>query len=108
MTKETSKRTVELVQTAVRGIVNGDKNHGWKQGDSLAAIEDVVANDVATFFEQPNADMTKYVLSDDAVAAINAFINPSAFRQVLETAKIINESADKKTKRPSLFEGFNA
>jgi hypothetical protein len=66
---------------AVNLQIGGDKHHGWGNKDSLAVIEAIVAKDV----EFHEGEAKTYTLSDEAIQFIGVVINPSAFRQQLES-----------------------
>lgn len=72
---------------AVIGQINDDRNHGWGAADSKAVIEAVIMEDVLQFREvKENADKV-YGPSAKAMELIGEVVNPSAFRQKLESAK---------------------
>jgi hypothetical protein len=66
---------------AVNTQIAGDKAHGWGNKDSLAVVEAIVSKDA----ELSEGDVTKYTLTDEALQFIGVVINPSAFRQQLES-----------------------
>lgn len=86
-------------KAAIDGQINGDRNHGWGQADSKAAIEAVVNEDAAL---SKCGDVTKFTLSDEALLIIDRFINPSACRQWLEDAKGMNRLNKSDRKRTSV------
>lgn len=81
---------LEAFQEAVKSQIGDNRNHGWGAKDSMAVIDAVVAADASEEIEklvkegkQPGA----YSLSAEATEFIEQVINPSAFRQKLESAK---------------------
>lgn len=69
-------------QQAVKAQIGGDKHHGWGADDSFAVIDSLCE------------------VEPEAEPFIRAVINPSAFRQVLESQKLLNEKPkDQKGRR---------
>lgn len=76
---KTGKDVSETFKASVESQINGDRKHGWGAKDSTNVIIDLasefggeLSGEVATAFEQ-------------CVAKV---VNPSAFRQYLESAKV--------------------
>lgn len=72
----------EAFQNAIKTAINGDKNHGWGANDSLAVIMAVIAEETGTSKEDLQG----------IEPLIKAVINPSAFRQTLESKGVLNKS----------------
>jgi hypothetical protein len=70
----------EAIATAVKSRINGNRAHGWGADDSLFALRSAIA---AEYDVEP---------SDAFMAAIKPLVNPSQFRQVLESAKLLDKS----------------
>lgn len=79
--KARGKALFAVFNGAVDGQIAGDKAHGWGNKDSIAVIESIVAEDAAL----SSGDVRQFTLSDEALAFIAAVVNPSAFRQQLES-----------------------
>lgn len=80
-------RLQKAFNEAVIGRIGDDRHHGWGAADSAEVIEVVIMEDVAIFREDKgNADKV-YGPSEAAMSLIGDVINPSAFRQKLESAK---------------------
>lgn len=79
-------KIVAAFRDAVKAQIGDDRNHGWGNEDSLAVIDAVVAAD-AEVAAEAGGTLEKYTLSDDAQFFVRKVVNPSAFRQVLETEK---------------------
>ena len=79
---------------AVMGQVGSDRKHGWGVDDSCVVIESLIA-EVLPEGETP---------SDEMMKLIKLVVNPSAFRQRLESAKrpdgqsVLAESKGKREK----------
>ena len=93
----------ETFKAGIRSIINGNKAHGWGQADSMAVIEDLLAEWADAFVRLPvlPPDATKEAVEarkvemadqaevrDAVLAGINQVVNPSAFRQWLESPKV--------------------
>lgn len=87
--KALGKALWAVLQATIDAQIGGNKDHGWGAKDSLAVIENIVAEDAAL---SKCGDVVKYSLSDEAMRMIAEVINPSAFRQQLEKAKRLNKS----------------
>ena len=90
----------EVFQRAVKAIVNGDKNHGWGNDDSVKVLIALIAD---------NAGCDEKDIADDAefVGALKEVVNPSQFRQKLETAGILAKGATRKEKVNNLLADFD-
>ena len=95
--KALGKALWAVLQATIDAQIAGDKNHGWGAKDSMAVVENIVAEDAAL---SKVGDVTKYVLSEEATRMIAEVINPSAFRQQLEKAKRLNKSEN--VRKPGL------
>ena len=87
--------TKQKFQAAVLARIGGNKNHGWGGEDSLTVILAIVKD----FYS--DAKMAGKEIDGDAKEQIKSLVNPSAYRQVLEDQKVLNESVkgSKKVKR---------
>lgn len=87
--------TTTEFQKAVLAQINGSKDHGWGQLDSLAVIKAVVKSATG-----------KDIAGEDELQ-IKQVINPSQFRQALEERKVLNESAKGSKRVKMAFMEFN-
>ena len=87
--------TKESFQRAVAKRINGDKNHGWGIEDSLAVVVDLLTDEGC----EPTAECQ---------CAIREVINPSQFRQKLETKGALNKQPSKKAFVESMLADFKA
>jgi len=85
-------------KASVETQINGDKQHGWGAKDSLAVVEDLLAEFAGEYAVKENA-----AIRDAVHRAIGKVINPSAFRQKLESKKMLDAS---KTSPRATFAGF--
>jgi hypothetical protein len=69
---------------AIKNRLNGDKDHGWGQDDSLFVLE--------VLWLSENGDAMPDTIREQCAR----FINPSACRQYLEGLKLLNKSEGKK------------
>lgn len=81
MTKEQKAALTKTFWDAVKSAIGGNKDHGWGKEDSLEVIETVIAEDASI----SEAEKGKYILSEEAMALVEAVVNPSQFRQTLES-----------------------
>lgn len=90
----------EVFLKAVKGCVAGDRKHGWGVDDSLEVILALIADE--------NGSDVKDIkeASPDLVKHIRMVINPSAFRQTLETKKILDETVGKKRASSDAFADY--
>lgn len=73
----------ETFRDAVKARINGNKAHGWGADDSMHVISELFKNETG----EP---------LDEAVAQfIRQVVNPSAFRQKLEDAKVLEAKPTK-------------
>lgn len=84
MEKILAEQIRETFQAAVVSQINGDREHGWVAADSMAVIEDVVAEDAKA------AKGAYKGLSPEAKQYIEYVINPSAARQSFERSGWLN------------------
>lgn len=89
----------------IDGQINGDRKHGWGAKDSMAVIENIVAEDAGL---SKCGDVTKYVLSEEATRIISTVVNPSAFRQQLEDPKGLNRLDKVEAKRTGSLKSMAA
>jgi hypothetical protein len=73
----------EKFQEQIKTQINGDKNHGWGADDSVAVILAVVAEETGTDVSDLSG----------IIPLIKAVVNPSQFRQSLESKSILNKAA---------------
>jgi hypothetical protein len=79
--KARGKALFGAFNAVVNAQIGGDKQHGWGNKDSMAVIESIVAEDAAL----NDGDVKQFTLSDEAMRIIALVVNPSAFRQQLES-----------------------
>ncbi len=81
MNNETLTKLQDVAKSTVLSQIGDNKQHGWGIDDSLAVIESVIAEDC----EIAGAGTAHTACpSEEAMALIKQFINPSAFRQTIE------------------------
>ena len=86
----------EAFQKAVKERIGNDKDHGWGQADSMHVIETLIVAECGVEKE----DIV------ELLDAINHVVNPSAFRQKLENAGILNKGSKVEKKASKLLEGW--
>jgi len=79
--KARGKALFSVFNGVVDSQIAGDKSHGWGNADSMAVIESIVAEDAAL----SDGDVKQFTLSEEAMKLIAIVVNPSAFRQQLES-----------------------
>lgn len=89
----------EVFQKAVKKRINGNKDHGWGVEDSLSVIIELVADNAGVEPKDLEAD-------PEFIEAIRNVVNPSAFRQRLENAGILNKGSKVERKASKLLEGW--
>lgn len=89
----------EVFQKAVKARINGNKDHGWGVEDSLRVIIALVADNAGVEPEDLEAD-------PEFIEAIRQVINPSAFRQRLENANILNKGSKVERRASQLLAGW--
>lgn len=82
----------EAWQSAVKAQINGDKQHGWGQQDSIAVIQAVLCNETGSSAEDLKPLM----------ALIEPLVNPSAFRQKLESQGVLAKSEKKQREKNAI------
>ena len=82
----------EAFNQGVKDAINGNKDHGWGADDSSGVIEGLIA------CEMPDG----HAPSPELMAYIKLLVNPSQFRQRLESKKVLNESTNKGRRGVSL------
>lgn len=87
---------IEVASRAVKAQINGNKDHGWGQDDSLAVIKALWEDNCGKPMDEGYAK------------AVARFINPSACRQWLESDKValLNKSGTKKARTDGWFAEF--
>ena len=100
MNSATLEKLQEVAKGTVISQINNDRKHGWGIDDSLAVIESVIAEDCDLAGEAAS----KACPSEEAVALIKQFINPSAFRQTIEG--ILLDEPEKKEKKSTVKLSF--
>ncbi len=85
--KQRGKALWATLISVVDAQIAGNRQHGWGAKDSMAVVENIVAED-ATFSKC--GDVAKFTLSEEALRIIGAVVNPSAFRQQLEAKDGLN------------------
>lgn len=74
---------------AIKDAIKGDRKHGWGVDDSMQVIESLIAED------GPDG----YAPSDRCLELIRSVVNPSAFRQQLESKEVNLLDKPKKAER---------
>ena len=80
---KTKQDVIETMKASIDAQIDGNKNHGWGQGDSMNVISDILEEFGREFTPEGNKDICQAVL-----AGINQIVNPSACRQWLESEKV--------------------
>jgi hypothetical protein len=83
---------------AVKAQIGGNKDHGWGADDSMAVIDQLIAENVAEITAAKG-------LPEELSGFIKGVINPSQCRQRLESKKILNKST-REQKMADIFGGF--
>ena len=86
---------IETFQNTVKACLNGNKEHGWGIDDSMKVIEACITKAIG---KEP---------SEELKMAIKEVVNPSQFRQKLETQGLLTKEAKKK-RTENLFSKFNS
>lgn len=81
---------------AVKSQLNGDKDHGWGQTDSMNAIEQLIMDCHEEIGKEKCAPL-------ELLAFINDLVNPSAFRQKLENKGLLNKKVGRAAKNEEYF-----
>jgi hypothetical protein len=90
----------EVFQTAVKHRINGDRKHGWGVDDSQAVI-------IALIADETGGDVKDIEANKEFCAALKEVINPSQFRQKLESAKILDKAPTREQRVDNLLADFN-
>ena len=88
----------EAAQAAIKARIAGNKNHGWGVEDSYAVVLAIVACETGA--EPKDLD------SPEFGALIKQLINPSQFRQKLETANVLEKTLTTRKAANSLTAGL--
>src|SRR5208283_4501559 len=98
--KKTAMDVVKTFKTAVRDSIDGNRNHGWGVKDSVAVIDCIISEFAPAWIGTPeptdeaakvgwNADCAeRSAIRTVAIESIARVVNPSAFRQYLESDKV--------------------
>lgn len=94
-----AEKVAKQFADVVKSAIGGDKNHGWGVEDSFEVIDVLIAE---------NADEIAKAkgLPEEVGVFIKQVINPSQFRQKLETKKILNKNVSKNEKIDDIFSAF--
>jgi len=84
----------EAFQNAVKSRIGGNKKHGWGNDDSVEVILAVVAEETGT----DKADL------QNLLPFIKVIVNPSSFRQALESTGVLEKTES--GKRSSAVKGL--
>jgi hypothetical protein len=77
---------------SITSAIGGDKDHGWGIDDSCEVIETLIAED------GPDG----YAPSEALMSYIKRVVNPSQFRQQLESAEQLNKSVKAEKRKAGL------
>lgn len=94
----------EICQKTIAARINGDKKHGWGVNDSLAVIVALISNETGEAYGEKDKDGN--VFGAELIAKIKEVVNPSQFRQKLESANLLDKSPDKAAKVESMLADF--
>ena len=83
---KTKQNVIETFEASVETQINSDKQHGWGAKDSLNVVRDILAE----FASEYTAAQPEIIEAVDT--AISKVINPSAFRQKLESKGMLAEN----------------
>ena len=100
---KTKQDVVETMKSSIATQIGGDRQHGWRQADSMAVIEDILA-EVADDFNSTESGGQE--LREAVLTGINQLVNPSACRQWLESKDQLAKSEGRKSKNAKLFAEF--
>jgi NTP pyrophosphatase (non-canonical NTP hydrolase) len=81
----------EVFAQAVKNQIGGNKDHGWGQKDSMGVIDELLAECSEQIAKDKGA-------SEELLSLIGQVVNPSAFRQTLERAKVLNKGEGRTAK----------
>ena len=104
-------KTVQMVgetfKASILNQIGGNRQHGWGQKDSLAVVEDMMAEFGASF---ASAEENDIAIVKAVMARIERVINPSACRQWLESEKmnLLDKSQGRGAAAKAGFDEFNA
>ena len=100
---KTKADVIETMKSSINAQINGKRDHGWGQADSVAVIEDLLAEFAGDFNNADNMEV-----HDAVMAGINQVVNPSACRQWLESKNVnlLDKQDSKATKSNKLFATF--
>jgi len=84
----------EAAKAAVEARVAGDKNHGWGADDSMAVIAAIWESEVGE------------AMPSEAAGRIREVVNPSAFRQKLESAGLLLASEVKRKVKDGILSDY--
>lgn len=99
---KTKADVVETMKSSIDSQIDGNRQHGWGQKDSMAVIGDMLA-EFSGEIAAKNNEVHQAVL-----AGINQLVNPSACRQWLESEKVdkLDKSEGRAAKATKLFAEF--
>ncbi len=103
--KQRGKALWSVYIATVDAQIAGNRQHGWVAADSMAVIENIVAEDAAL---SKCGDVAKFTLSAEALSFITAVVNPSGHRQQLEDPKGLNRLDKSENKRGGSLKGLAA
>ena len=89
---EAQEAVVETFAASVDAQLNGDKDHGWGATDSLAVIDDMLAEFAEAY---AGADETSVAIVEALKQGMGKVINPSVFRQKLESKGKLNKAVNR-------------
>ena len=101
---KTKQDVVETMKESIAAQIDGNRQHGWGQTDSMEVINDLLSEFAPTWAE-PQSEDRKAVI-EAVLAGINQLVNPSACRQWLESKDQLAKSEGRKSKSNKLFADF--
>lgn len=101
MNEALAKKLNVAAGEAVKSQIGGNKDHGWGNADSTAVIETLIMEAHEEIAAQKAAPI-------ELVNIIASFVNPSAVRQKLEAAKMLNVSEGRKAKATGWMDALKA
>lgn len=104
---KTTKEVGETFKSSITTQINSNRKHGWGQKDSMAVIEDMLAEFGGCF---ASAEENDIALAKAVMERINKLVNPSACRQWLESKEInlLDKSLGRDGKAKATFDEFAA
>jgi hypothetical protein len=84
---KTKQDVIETRRESIKAQINGNRQHGWGQNDSLAVISDILAEHGGSFAK--DAPMPESAeIREAVIGCLGKLVNPSACRQWLESGEV--------------------